>query len=163
MAITPYLLYEDVAEAMTFLAKAFGFRSIGETMRDATGRITHAAMRLGKDVVMMGYPGPTYRNPDHLGQVTQNLYVNVPDVDRHFRRATRAGARILESPKDQFYGDRRYGATDPEGHAWYFASPVRRRKQAARPARQAKATKAKSRPSSSVRRTSSSAGRRKAR
>jgi uncharacterized glyoxalase superfamily protein PhnB len=24
-----------------------------------------------------------------------------------------------------FYGDRRYGAADPEGHQWYFAQHVR--------------------------------------
>jgi hypothetical protein len=32
---------------------------------------------------------------------------------------------ILEEPKDQFYGDRRYGAEDPEGHSWFFAQHVR--------------------------------------
>ncbi len=28
-------------------------------------------------------------------------------------------------PADQFYGDRTYVATDPEGHYWSFAQPVR--------------------------------------
>ena len=28
-------------------------------------------------------------------------------------------------PKDQSYGDRSYGAADPEGHTWHFAHPLR--------------------------------------
>lgn len=39
--------------------------------------------------------------------------------------AKEAGAKILEEPKDQFYGDRCYGAEDSEGHHWFFAQHVR--------------------------------------
>ncbi|MDP6606406.1 MAG: hypothetical protein QF664_09145 [Dehalococcoidia bacterium] len=39
--------------------------------------------------------------------------------------ARAAGATILQQPTDQFYGDRRYGALDLEGHEWYFATHVR--------------------------------------
>lgn len=116
MAITPYLFYEDVAGALRFLSKAFGFKQCGATMRGKDGKLSHAAMRLGKDLVMMGCPGPSYRCPKRLGAVTFNLYVNVPDVDKHFARAKKVGAKILEEPHDEFYGHRRYGAEDPEGH-----------------------------------------------
>lgn len=49
MTITPYLLYEDVAAAMEFLARAFGFE---EVLRyaDPQGDVNHAEMRLGDDV-----------------------------------------------------------------------------------------------------------------
>jgi uncharacterized glyoxalase superfamily protein PhnB len=127
MAITPYLLYEDVGRALEFLSKAFGFRKYGRPMMARDGTINHAAMQLGEDVIMMGCPGANYRNPKRLGQATQNLYVNVDDVDKHFRRAKKAGATIFEEPLDTPYGDRRYGAEDPEGHQWYFARPIRRR------------------------------------
>jgi len=132
MAITAYLFYEDVAGALQFLRTAFGFVKDGPQMKNADGRITHASMKLGKDVVMMGYPGPSYRNPKHLGQATQNLYVNVKDVDKHFLRARKAGAVILEEPKDTPYGARRYGAEDPEGHQWYFAKETRTRRRPTR-------------------------------
>lgn len=128
MAITPYLLYEDVGEALKFLKKAFGFRKYGATMTGPNGKIYHAAMQLGDDLIMMGYPGPKYKNPKRLRQSTQSLYVNVVDVDKHFKQAKKAGARILEEPKDTEYGHRRYGAEDPEGHQWYFAQPIRRPK-----------------------------------
>jgi uncharacterized glyoxalase superfamily protein PhnB len=122
--ITPYLLYEDVGAALEWLARAFGFR---ERMRLAApdGRIAHAEMQLADGVIMMGCPGPEYRNPKHIGHVTQHVYVYVDDVDAHCRRARAAGAVLIEEPRDQFYGDRRYGARDPEGHEWYFATHVR--------------------------------------
>jgi uncharacterized glyoxalase superfamily protein PhnB len=124
MTITPYLLYEDVAGALEFLAGAFGFETLGEEVLDEEGRITHAAMKVGDGVIMMGFPGPGYQNPKRLGQATQHLYVYVENVDMHFERSREAGARILEEPLDTAYGDRRYGAEDPEGHHWYFARPL---------------------------------------
>jgi PhnB protein len=127
MPITPYLLYEDVAGALRFLAKAFGFRRYGVQTRGRDGKINHAAMRLNKDLIMMGYPGPKYKNPKRLGEATQSLYINIGDVDEHFARARKAGATILEEPKDTFYGHRRYGAEDPEGHQWYFAQNIKKR------------------------------------
>jgi PhnB protein len=124
MSITPYLLYEDVGEALKFLSRAFGFRKSGEAMKGADGKLNHAAMQLGKDAIMMGYPGPKYKNPKRLGQATQSLYIVVNDVDKHFARAKKAGATVLQEPEDMFYGHRRYGAVDPEGHEWYFAQDI---------------------------------------
>jgi len=128
MAITPYLYYEDVGEALEFLAKAFGFRKFGAHVLANGGKINHAAMKLGDDLIMMGRPPSGYRNPKRLGQATQSLYVNVDDVDKHFERAKKAGATILEEPTDTEYGHRRYGVEDPEGHQWYFAREIRRTK-----------------------------------
>src|SRR6185295_3668871 len=121
MSITPYLYYEDVGAALEFLTRAFGFKNYGRPMKQQDGRINHAAMKIGKDLVMMGYPGAKYKNPRRLKQATQSLYINVSNVDKHFEQAKKAGAKILAEPEDQFYGDRRYGAEDPEGHQWYFA------------------------------------------
>lgn len=126
MAITPYLYYRDVDGALKFLSNAFGFRKSGPAMKGPDGKISHAAMQFGEDVVMMGRPPGAYRNPKQLGQATQSLYINVTDVDKHFRKAKKAGAKIIEEPADTEYGHRRYGATDPEGHEWYFAHEVRR-------------------------------------
>jgi uncharacterized glyoxalase superfamily protein PhnB len=117
-------LYEDVVAAIDWLGAAFGFR---ERMRipGPAGDVAHAEMVLADGLIMMGCPGPEYKSPKRMGQVTQHLYVYVDDVNAHFERARKAGAKIIEEPKDQFYGDRRYGAEDPEGHCWYFAEHVR--------------------------------------
>jgi uncharacterized glyoxalase superfamily protein PhnB len=126
MAITPYLYYEDVEAAAKFLARAFGLRKSGPATKGADGKINHAAMQLGNDVVMMGRPPKGYRNPKRLGQATQCLYASVDDVDRHFARARKAGAIVLQEPGDTPYGHRRYDVEDPEGHQWYFAEDAGR-------------------------------------
>jgi len=123
-AITPYLLYEDCAAALDWLAHAFGFE---EELRHLSpdGNVWHASGRIGEGEIMMGDPGDHYRNPKRLGQETVGIYVVVDDVDAHFARAKEAGAEIREEPKDESYGHRRYTATDPEGHVWYCASVIR--------------------------------------
>jgi uncharacterized glyoxalase superfamily protein PhnB len=71
--------------------------------------------------------------------------VRVDDVDAHFERAQRAGAKIVEQIADTFYGARRYGAEDPEGHVWYFAMTLKpkkaQRRKGKKTARRGKAAK----------------------
>ena len=122
--ITPYLLYQDVDAALSFLTRAFGFREVLRYAGEA-GYVNHAEARLGDAAVYLGDPGDDYRNPRELGQETVGLYVLVDDVDAHCERARAAGAEITEEPSDQEYGDRRYSAVDPEGHLWFFAERVR--------------------------------------
>ena len=126
--ITPYLYYENVAGTLEWLTAAFGCRELTEqTMRAPEGNVLHTAVEIGGGVVMMGRPSLEYRNPKRTGQVTQNLYVYVEDLDSHFQHAKAAGAKILSEPEDTFYGDRRYGAEDCEGHHWFFAERVEAR------------------------------------
>ena len=122
--ITPYLLYEDVAGALDWLTRAFGF---GERLRfpGPDGSITHAEMELADGVIMLGDPGSDYQSPKRLGHSTHLVHVYVDDVDAHYEQAKRAGATILCEPEDQAYGDRRYDAEDLEGHRWSFAQRVR--------------------------------------
>jgi PhnB protein len=122
--ITPYLLYEDCAAALDWLARAFGFEEVLRYTGEE-GYINHAEMKLGDASIMMGDPGEQYRNPKRLGQETVGIYVEVDDVEEHFARARAAGAEILREPHDEEYGHRRYDVVDPEGHRWYFAQIIR--------------------------------------
>ena len=122
--ITPYLLYEDCATMLDWLAEAFGFE---ETLRyeDETGNVTHAEMSLGDGHIYMGDPGEDYRSPKSSGGWPAQVSVYVDDVDAHFERARQAGAEIRQELHDTPYGDRRYDAYDPEGHLWSIATRVR--------------------------------------
>lgn len=124
--ILPYLHYDDVATALDWLAKCFGF-AVRVSMPGSDGAIVHAEMALGTGLVMMGPAAPDLgsRSPRSLGGVNQSLYVYVPDVDAHFRHARSAGAPIVSEPVDMFWGDRTYAARDCEGHHWTFAQHVR--------------------------------------
>ena len=52
--------------------------------------------------------------------------LTVDEVDAHHARDVAAGAEIIESPVDQGYGVREYGARDPEGQLWFFHAPLDR-------------------------------------
>ena len=120
--VTPHIVVNSASDAIEFYKRAFGAEERARMETPDGSKVMHAEMTLEDGVVMMGTPGPDFRNPKHLGQATSSLYVYVDDVDAHCTRAREAGAEIIEEPADQPYGDRRYGATDPEGHVWYFAS-----------------------------------------
>ena len=68
--ITPYLLYEDLDAAITWLVEVFGFN---ERLRieGPDGKTQHAEIGLADGLVMMGHPGPEYQNPKHQEAVTQ--------------------------------------------------------------------------------------------
>lgn len=122
--LTPYLYYRDAGAAVDWLTKTFGFEERNR-VAGPDGSVGHAELSYGEGWVMLGSPGPDYRNPTDLGGVTVGLYLYVDDVDAHFRHAQGAGADIVAEPEDKFYGDRSYTARDPEGHEWHFATHVR--------------------------------------
>jgi len=123
--ITPYLYYEDPATALAWLARAFGFRE-RLRMPGPDGSVMHAEMQLADGVVMMGRPGPDYRSPKRLGQVTQSLYMYVDDLNAHIPSSEGRGGegdRGAGGPVLTETGGT--GPEDPEGHVWYFAQHVR--------------------------------------
>jgi len=125
--ITSNVFYDDLAAALEFLGKAFGFET-RMSIPGPDGGVMHAEMQVADGVIMMSPTGgkEEWRSPRSLdGAVTQSLYVYVDDVDAHFARARSAGAKISSELEDMFWGDRTYVATDPEGHRWTFAERTR--------------------------------------
>ena len=123
--ISPYLYYEDAGAMIDWLTQAFGF---SERLRvpGEGGRVMHAEIELDGGVVMLASPPrERFENPARLGASTASVYTYVDDVDAHFERAREAGAEVLQEPNDQPYGDRHYGAKDPEGHEWWFGQHVK--------------------------------------
>ena len=136
--IVPMLSYEDVARAIDWLTRAFGFREIeNERYTEPDGRVSHAELRLGGGTIMLGSPSPHYEGPRRHaesceaarrwrepGYVVDGVHVLVEDVDAHFRRAKEAGATILSEPEDQPYRERVYRVEDLDGHRWMFGQPI---------------------------------------
>ena len=121
--VTSNVFYDDLGSALEFLAKSFGFET-RMTVPGPEGRVVHAEMQIQDGVIMMSpaADNESWASPQSQGgRVTQSLYVYVDDVDGHCSRARAAGAEIVSEPKDMFWGDRTYVATDPEGHRWTFA------------------------------------------
>ena len=116
-SVTPYLLTNDAARLLDFLRAAFG---ADEMMRmpGEGGAISHAGVRIGDSVVMMGQPADGSASP-------AALYLYVDDCDAMYKRAVAAGGESTEEPADQFYGDRRAAIKDPAGNTWWIATHIK--------------------------------------
>jgi len=122
--IAPYLLYEDVAGALDWLARVFGFEEVLRVIGE-DGDVNHAEISIGGESIFLGDPGGDYRSPKRLGTLTAQVHVYVDDVDAHYERARAAGAEIRQAPEETPYGDRRYDVYDLEGQLWSFATRLR--------------------------------------
>ena len=120
---TALLVYDDLAGAQEYLVGVFGLTA-GPLQRDASGRVVHAEVSAGDQVIWLHPAGDDYKSPRELGAATGMTVVAVEDVDAHHSRSVAAGAEIIEAPVDQEYGVREYGARDLEGQLWFFHSPL---------------------------------------
>jgi uncharacterized glyoxalase superfamily protein PhnB len=126
-ALSSGVYYKDPKAALAWLEKAFGFET-AMVVEDADGTIGHSEMRFGDGLIMVGREwDERHRSPASVGGVnTQSVHVQMESgIDDHFVRAKAAGAVITREIADQFYGDRVYGAMDPEGHVWSFGQTVK--------------------------------------
>lgn len=126
-ALTPSVFYKDPKAALDWLEKAFGFERC-MVITDQDGNLAHSEMRVGDGLIYVGSEWTeTVASPASVGgKNTQSIHVHVDrDIDEHCARAKAAGAVILQGPSDQFYGDRTYRVSDPEGHVWVFGQAVR--------------------------------------
>ena len=132
-SVMPVVFYRDPFAALDWLERAFGLE-MGLVVTDQEGRIGHAELRWRGDAIGVGgeWAAPELLGPASLkspasldGVGTQFLRLFLDDgIDAHCERAKAAGARIIQAPTTQFYGDRTYRALDLEGHVWNFAQKV---------------------------------------
>ncbi len=140
---TSCLFYRDAAAAIDWLSDAFGFE-VRLRVEGEPGQIVYSELVYGGALVSVSSsakPGETFEpgrefkaqqaSPlDVGGRVTQALCLFVDDADAHCAQARAHGATITSEPAthdygDDYWSDRSYGASDPEGHAWWFMHRVR--------------------------------------
>ena len=119
--VLPHVTYQDLASAIVWLSKTFGFREHYRYGEPLSGTQVH----LGNAWIMLKQAGTGCASPAKLGYGTQSLTVFVEDVEGHFQRAKAAGARILEEPHETVYGEFQYAAEDLDGHHWLFSRHAR--------------------------------------
>jgi len=120
--IYPRLAYRDELAAVDYLTRVFQFEEIREArMEHDTGALCW--MRMGTGIVMIGHANIDVHfihSPLDAGLTTVMMNVYVHDIDAHYAHAVAAGANITMHLSDAFFGERRYEATDHEGHRWHF-------------------------------------------
>ena len=122
--LLPHVVYADVAEAVDWLTKSFGFTEhyrYGEPGCPVSG----AQMHLGNAWVMLKRARPGNATPAQLGCGTQSLTVFLEDLEAHFQTAKSAGVLILEELHETVYGEQQYAAEDLAGHHWLFSRHAR--------------------------------------
>ncbi len=119
--VIPVLVYPDVRAAVDWLTAAFGF-----TERIRIGENHRSQMIIGRDgaVIVADVRGER-QAPRPGGGMTHALKVRVEDVDAVFERARAHGARVLQAPEDQVYGERECMVADLGGHHWNFTQSLR--------------------------------------
>lgn len=124
--VTPYLHVDGASAAIDFYTQVFGVTERLRMPGDTPDSIGHAELLLGDSVIMLAdeFPDMGVLGPKSIGGSPVTLHVYVEDVDATFDEAVRAGARVLQEPTDQFYGDRSGQFEDPFGHRWDVASHV---------------------------------------
>jgi uncharacterized glyoxalase superfamily protein PhnB len=108
----PTLRFRDADAGLQFLKNAFGFEEHAVYRRD-DGKIRHAGLMLGDDIVMLGEGDPGSGS---------GIYAAVEDVDALYARAKAAGAEITRELADTDYGSREFSCRDLDGHAWSFGT-----------------------------------------
>ena len=123
--IIPVLVYEDIEAGHDYLVEVFGFAS-GGLARLEDGTVIHGEVTLGDRRIWLHAVSHAFAldSPKHLPMGHGGLSVHVGDVEAHYAQSRAAGARLDSEPTDQPYGLREYGARDPEGHRFWFASPL---------------------------------------
>ena len=114
-SVTPYLVVQGVPKLLEFLKQTFNSTELERVPRP-DGTISHAEVRIGDSVVMMGEANAQSKPMPTM------LYVYVEDVDAVYTRALQAGAKSVRELKDEFYGDRAGGVADPVGNQWWIAT-----------------------------------------
>ena len=120
--IYPRLAYSDERAALDYLVRVFGLTEIREARMEHDDHML-AWLRLGDGIVMIGHANHDIHriySPKEVGRTTTMVNVYVHDIDAHYAHAVAEGADVTMELEDAFYGERRYEATDPEGHRWHF-------------------------------------------
>src|SRR5436190_2574878 len=132
--VVPTLRYRDVAAAIDWLCKAFGFEKHLVVNGD-DGAVRYAELTFGNGMIMLGPVEDSgldkfmTQPADTGGAETQICYLFVADAVAHCHRAKTAGAEIVLDIEDADSNGRGYSCRDLEGHIWNFGTydPWKRR------------------------------------
>ncbi len=121
--VTPHLVVRNAKGAIAFYKSAFGAKE-KMVMPTPDGGVAHAELRIGDSLVMLAdeMPAMGASAPQTVGGSPVHIFLYVPDVDKVFSQAVKAGATVTMPLTDMFWGDRYGKLTDPFGHHWALAT-----------------------------------------
>ena len=122
--VTPHLWFNgDCSKAIDFYQKTFDAKLLGPAIPwPDSEQIMHAMLKIGDSNIMLADAHPQAYEGGPKDRTTVGLFVYVPDCDRYYDAAVKAGCTIVEEMMDAFWGDRLGKIKDPFGHTWAFAT-----------------------------------------
>ena len=114
-AVAPYLVVPGAPAVIDFAIKVFDATEL-RRYDGPDGSVTHAEVRIGDSVVMIGEAG------EQWPAIPTFLHVYVADVDATYRRALDAGGVSVQAPVRKGDEDKRGGVRDPGGNTWWIAT-----------------------------------------
>lgn len=126
-SIMPMIAVPSVDETRAFYVDQLGFtHKMAVVGKD--GALDFCNLVLGEASIMFMRPAPGLETGRLGGGQPVELYVPVADVDAFHRQVTANGVPLDEPLTDQWWGDRTFKITDPNGYRiWFFtkvAEPV---------------------------------------
>ncbi len=123
--LEPRLVLPDVDAAMSFYQKVFDARPT-ERFEDQSGRVVHAAMRIGESVFTMTQEVPAWglEAPQKPSGTAVLLHLTVDDPDETADRMVTLGSKVVIAIEDRPYGKREGRVVDPFGHAWILSKTI---------------------------------------
>ena len=122
-AVSAALTVSDVATAVSFYQKAFGFSKRG-IMNGPDGKPIHAELTLRGTTLMLGPENEMMgkRSAKNVGASPAGLYLYVEDVDKVVDKARKLGAAQQGPVMDMFWGDRCGTVMDLDGYTWMIGT-----------------------------------------
>jgi PhnB protein len=116
--IQPYMHPLRAEPVVNFLKRAFGAEELGR-YTSPDGLIHHTTLKVGDSYLEMGEAHGPYQPMKSM------FYLYVRNADDAYRTALAAGAKSMQEPADQPYGDRVGAVTDAFGNQWWIATRVK--------------------------------------
>lgn len=116
-SITPFIATDKPKELIEFIKSAFN-GEIAYMMKSDDGVIRHSTVKIGNSLIMIS------NGTDLYEPMPMMLHLFVKDVDKTYERALEFGAKSLQEPHDEFYGDRRSGVIDKWNNKWWIATHI---------------------------------------
>ena len=122
-AVSAMLTVSDIAAAVSFYQKAFGFSKRG-IMNGPDGKPIHVELTLRGTTLMLGPENAAMgkRTAKAVGASPAGLYMYVENVDKVAEKAIKLGATGQGPVMDMFWGDRCGTIVDPDGYTWMIGT-----------------------------------------
>ena len=110
---------DECAQAIEWYKKVLGAK---QRLRFdmPNGHVAHCELGFGDAVLMLGSP-----MPPQFPSKKASLAIYVKNCDATYQEALNAGARSMQEPADQFYGDRSARFEDPFGNEWSVMTHIK--------------------------------------